>query len=387
MTEVTAGSMVCVVTTVKDTPANLDRFVAGNLAAGADHLFVFVDDADPATVAHLDGRPHVTAVPTGEAYWGEDRLASLNARQIVNANLANLLLAGVSEVGWLFHLDGDECLDVDRAELMAVPAELEVVRLRPLEAVSRPSWPGPVDRFKRPLDHGELSLLSVLGVIPRPAMEEYFNGHTVGKSGLRPSRELRLRIHTVEDAEGRRLEAYRSDALNVLHYESFSAEEFARKWMAHLSAGKTGYFRPRRDRIRAALATLVGLEHLPAERREELVREVHRRMVQDDEETLAELGLLVTPDPDRHRHEPLSFPDDVAAQLHDDLERLVAETDKRSLLLGGKRPAAGPPVAAPAPQDADAAAPVPPDADATAPAGQGADVASAPDGAGGADKR
>src|SRR5699024_12020999 len=42
--------------------ANVRDFVEGNLAAGADHLFVFVEGGDREVLSHLDRHPHVTAV-------------------------------------------------------------------------------------------------------------------------------------------------------------------------------------------------------------------------------------------------------------------------------------------------------------------------------------
>lgn len=41
--------LVCTVSTVKDTLHNVEAFVGRNLAAGVDHMFVFLDAPDPET--------------------------------------------------------------------------------------------------------------------------------------------------------------------------------------------------------------------------------------------------------------------------------------------------------------------------------------------------
>ena len=68
-----SGGLVVLASTVKDTLANIERYVDGNLAGGADHLVVFLDDpSDPATAevrAFLDAHPHVTCVVTDETWW------------------------------------------------------------------------------------------------------------------------------------------------------------------------------------------------------------------------------------------------------------------------------------------------------------------------------
>src|SRR4051812_32509886 len=104
-----ADRLVAVVATVKGPVASVSAFVDGNLRAGADHLFVFVDDADPQVLASLADHPFVTALGTDAAYWGEQtRPVSLNRRQGVNANLANVLACAVPGIEWMFALDLDE---------------------------------------------------------------------------------------------------------------------------------------------------------------------------------------------------------------------------------------------------------------------------------------
>lgn len=298
--------LVCVVTTVKDTPENLDRFVERNLAGGADHLFMYVDDADESTYERLSRNPHVTAVRTGAGYWHGRRPRSLNRRQWVNANLTNVLLTAFPEVQWLFHLDGDEELDLDRDALLALPPEVHAARLGTLESVASASADRSPRQFKRQLEPGELALLTALGVISRPSNKAYFHGHTAGKSGIRPSLDLRVGVHNVETTERVEVEPLREGWLNVLHHDSWSPEEFMRKWTEHLNPDNTASFRNQKERLRAALGTLASLD-IDESRRQELLLELYERHVADDVERLDGLGFLVRPEPAWHRHRPRRF--------------------------------------------------------------------------------
>ena len=57
-----SGGLVFCVSTVKDTLANLQRYVDGNLAGGADHLVVFLDA--PTTRPRRRSGASSTAIPT-----------------------------------------------------------------------------------------------------------------------------------------------------------------------------------------------------------------------------------------------------------------------------------------------------------------------------------
>src|SRR5215210_7941558 len=106
------AGLVAVTATVKGSAAQVRRFAAANLRAGADHVLVFVDDGDPQVLESLEQDAelsrHVTAIGTDADYWrrgqrrvdrpGEvdrSRPPNLNRRQKVNANLANTLVCTV----------------------------------------------------------------------------------------------------------------------------------------------------------------------------------------------------------------------------------------------------------------------------------------------------
>lgn len=302
--------MLFTASTVKDSPAGLSEFVARNLAGGVDHCLLFVDDADPAVLEEFAAHPHVTAVPTGPAWWHGKRPKQLNVRQRINANVARALVAPLAGADWIFHVDGDEALVLDRGVVDALPAEIAVVRAAPLEAVSRVKWPGrKVTHFKRMLEHEELTLLQVLGLIEEPLNGHYFHGHCEGKCGMRPTLQRWHALHDVHDHEQELVPAGddgKGDWARLLHYESWSGEEFVRKWMNILASGSKVSFRPVREPTAVALRALLARD-LPEKKLRAYLMRIFERTTADDFETLLDLGLLEQVDPlaGTHRPEPL----------------------------------------------------------------------------------
>jgi hypothetical protein len=320
-----SGGLVVLASTVKDTLANLERYVDGNLAGGADHLVVFLDAPDdPATPevrAFLDAHPHVTCVVTDDAWWSDKRPGQLNTRQRINANVVKALLSTVDWADWVFHVDADEIVQIDRGVLAGVPASQPAVSLAPLEAVSRKSWDSDPTWFKRLLEPGDLTLLKTLGVIDRPSNGAYFHGHVEGKSGVRPTTDLLLTLHHVVDADKNELECFTNPGLRVLHYESFSGEDFVRKWTSILAAGPMASFRPAREPTAIALQTLIAKGLTPEQAQPYLMR-IFERTTEDDFDTLRDLGLLENVDPRAGSHQPAPLPD---ASLGELLDRVARE--------------------------------------------------------------
>ncbi len=320
-----SGGLVVVTSTVKDTLGNVQRYVDGNLAGGADHLVVCLDAPDdpvtPGVRDFLDAHPHVTCVVTDQSWWTDKRPEQLNTRQRINANVVKALLARLDWVGWVFHVDADEIVQLDRAVLDGVPTTHPAVSLAPLEAVSRKQWDADPTWFKRLLGSDDLTLLKTLGVIDRPANGAYFHGHVEGKSGVRPATDLWLTLHHVVDADKNDVEPFTDPAaLRVLHYESFSGEEFVRKWTSILAAGPRANFRPGREPTAIALETLIA-KGLSPERAEPYLMRIFELTTEDDFDTLRDLGLLEHVDPRAGTHTPAALPDDSLGELLDAVRR------------------------------------------------------------------
>ncbi len=319
--------MLVTATTVLDTPTNVRRFVADNLASGVDHLLVFLDapgaPGQDEVRDHLEQHPHVTPVVTDRTWWHGSRPDRLNVRQRINVNVALALLEDLDEVDWVVHVDGDEVVHIDPAALAAVPAATPSLRLTPLEAVSTMH---PVRRptsFKRLLDEDDLHLLTVLGVLDRPTNQAYFHGHVLGKSGVRPGSGLRLTLHEPVTPDGERLPRtarHEHPALRVLHYDAVSGEEFVRKWRTMAAAGPVA-LRPDRALMARALRCLVGKD-LPDDVASDYLARVYAATTQDDVRTLEDLRLLEHVDPSAGDHRPTTFSPAAAARVEARLEEL-----------------------------------------------------------------
>lgn len=168
---------------------------------------------------------------------------------------------------------------------------------RPLEAVAQWSWPDDeVTHFKRLLDDSELNLLLLLGVVSEASNGAYFHGHVSGKAGVRLGSGLSLGTHAARDAERRPVETFSAGWLNVLHHESFSFEEFRRKWSNLVGSRPPVVTRSARGALASALRAKV-LSSLPAPEQEQVWRRLFEATTLDDFETLRSLGLLVPHQP------------------------------------------------------------------------------------------
>jgi len=313
-------------TTIKDTAESIERFVRGNLRAGADHMLLFIEGDDAAAQAELfDQDPNVTAIPTDARYWQGARPERLNARQATNATLATTALAALPWAEWLFHIDGDENLHLDRSHLDSLPATVHAVRLRTLEAASDGS--GDVRLFKQELPRRDLHELHARRLIDEPRNSVYLRGHLLGKPGARPSPFVRLGIHKVRTHHSADLVHHEHPSLCVLHYEAVTATAFIRKWRNLANAGAM-HSQSRRVLVERVRAILLDDTAKPAEKDARL-RELYDSCGRDDVETLDHLGVLVTPDPTWHQHEPALMDTQQERTFRSVLD-LLLDADKRS---------------------------------------------------------
>jgi hypothetical protein len=311
--------MILSVSTVKDSVSNVEKFVRRNLAGGVDHVLVFLDGPLPDVEDLLSAHPHATWVPAHSDWWVDGPSDRLNERQRINASMTGQLLADLPWAEWVFHIDGDEVVQLDRELMAGLEADCRSVRVAVREAVSRPSWDGDPTWFKRLLEPGELVLLTTLGLIDEPENTSYFRGHTGGKVGIRPSTDYGLGIHWAFTRDGRRLPALKDERLRLLHYESPDGEEFVRKWMALLGSGRQVRQRSSRGEVAEAIGALLERD-LPQETTAAFLTRLYERTAMDDFETLQRLGFLEQVDPDAGSWTPEPLSDDARA----DLDALVA---------------------------------------------------------------
>lgn len=128
-----------IVTTLKAPMRDVLTFAAWHLELGAHRLFIHLDAPDDATFAILKAHPRIRPLVTDHTYWtsiGKARPEKHQPRQTLNATRT---YARRADVDWLCHCDVDEFLvpeaPVDHI-LAALPAECQVARVRPIEALA-----------------------------------------------------------------------------------------------------------------------------------------------------------------------------------------------------------------------------------------------------------
>lgn len=325
--------MVVTVTTAKDTLANIRRFVETNLANGVDHMIIFLDAPDAEVEAWLRARPEVTVIVCDASWWGAKRRPpALNKRQRVNANIARLVLAMTDWADWLFHIDADEVACVDREALAKVPADCVSVRLQTFEAVSQMHAEGTPTRFKRLLSKEDLQLLFSLGHVTRPANQVYFRSHIIGKCGVRPRLDVWLTIHNSIDRTGAFIKPYRDPGLRVLHYESYSGEDFVRKWRSMIGSGPRIHFGPDRLVLANGMKALLSKE-LDPEVVTRYLTEIYQRHMEDPVEVLEELGLLEHIDAHAGTHRPELLTEAQRTALADAFDKMRPERKAKLALV------------------------------------------------------
>jgi hypothetical protein len=306
--------VIVTVTTLKDRLRNVERFVRGNLAGGVDHMIVFLDAPDAEVEPWLAARPEVTTVVTDKTWWRDQRPQLLNKRQRVNANLARAVLTQADWAEWLFHIDADEIAQIDRTELAGVPRRRHAVGLTPLEVVSEMHPAGEPHLFKPLLEEGDLALLQALGVLAEPSNSLYFRSHIAGKVGVRPRDDVWLGIHKATDRQDKRLPLVRTPGLRMLHLESYSGEEFVRKWTAMVGSGPSMHFGTHRMQVATALKAVVHKD-LPSQQRARVFEMIYERHMADPVDLLRDLDLLEEIDPLQGTHSPELLPQDERDRL------------------------------------------------------------------------
>lgn len=188
-----------VVSTIRASTHEVLEFCAHHLELGADHLFIYLDDANQDTARVLENHPKITVTLCDAAYWEKrgkhpqmhQPRQSMNARHAIHRRQAP---------DWLAHIDVDEFLRTARPinqVLAELPTDTLVARIRPIEAICNPdeSFPTLYKSLNAKADWEDLSLAI------SPTYGHHLNGgylsHTMGKTFFRTLKGLSPRIHHV----------------------------------------------------------------------------------------------------------------------------------------------------------------------------------------------
>jgi hypothetical protein len=183
------------VSTIKAPPAEVLRFVAFHLQAGAHRIYIYLDAPNPLAYDALKAHPKCRVTLCDAPYWAKhgNRPQKHQVRQTVNATHAYHRRA---EVDWLIHMDVDEFLVSERnisAHLAKLPTESKTARIRPMEALS-----GDGTAFKAFIPNGPGRAALVRDLYPTfgTYLKGGFLSHLAGKVFVRTGlNDIRLQIH------------------------------------------------------------------------------------------------------------------------------------------------------------------------------------------------
>ncbi len=289
------------VTTLKESPENVKRFVAHHLAIGAQQIVLFFDDPeDPAAelVTHLD---RVTVVLCDDEHWIDRRPAAHQKRQKINANIAYQS----TKLDWIIHLDADELIharmDVARA-LAVVPPSQQVVRLPVAESFAGTQRGRNIFRYALPNSKKGREVGDRVYGEAYSILDGGLLSHRAGKHFVRTGQpDMALSIHGPFQ-HGTRDEGELAKDMTLLHLHSYDEDEWVGSVQRRLKRG--AYQKKNNDDKRGAGKTADGLgrnaylNRIIETEGEAGLRAFHRRVCRFDKDKrpLRRMGALLRVD-------------------------------------------------------------------------------------------
>lgn len=245
-------SHAAIVTTLRDSAAVIESFVAYHRAIGFDHIFLFFDDPDDPSLGWARGQPHVTAIPRDgalrEAWSKLSRYAEnaahtereVMARQVLNVQHA-MNLARAKGLKWLLHIDADELFyapDGDAAAHFAwlETTPIETVSYANFEAVPETEETGDFFRavtlFKKPKLLRAPPSADAKALIDRSGQlaPNFFHFYDNGKSAVRLNAEGMLPKGVHSFVRPGKYASAQSPQQFILHYACCGFEAFWQKY-------------------------------------------------------------------------------------------------------------------------------------------------------------
>ncbi len=181
--------------TIKAPTAEILRFAAYHLEAGAQRLFIYLDDDNIDAFEALKAHPKIRVTLCDDARWNGKRPKKHQVRQTRNATHA---YRRRNTVDWLIHMDVDEFLVADRpiADILAaLPGDAPIARIRPMEQLA-----GDGTAFKGfvPNGPGRARIISALYPTYGTYVKGGFLSHLAGKVFVRTGLDdIKVQIHNV----------------------------------------------------------------------------------------------------------------------------------------------------------------------------------------------
>ncbi|MEL7100632.1 MAG: glycosyltransferase family 2 protein [Pseudomonadota bacterium] len=297
------------VATILAEPADILRFAAYHLDAGAHRLYIYLDapsDAYDLLKAHPKIRPTICDAAHWKKLIGK-RPPKHQVRQSLNATHAYNRRA---EVDWLIHIDADEFLVPAQPiadALATLPADTTSARVRPMEQLA-----GAPDVFKAfiPPDENRDPLVRRLYPNYGAHLKGGFLSHVAGKLFVRSGMpDITLRIHNAFEGDAMLPRAAELVQIDLAHAHAKSWDD----WYAHFRYRlEQGSYRPELTRDDGALSMHELFSFIEAEEGEAGLRAFYAEVAEDSADLRARLdaeGLLRIHDLDLGTKLTQHFPD------------------------------------------------------------------------------
>ncbi|MGJ8545128.1 MAG: glycosyltransferase family 2 protein [Sulfitobacter sp.] len=224
--------------TIKAPAADILRFAAYHLAAGAHRLYLCLDAPCPQALPFLENHPKIRVTTCDAAHWQRingGRPDMHQPRQTLNATH---IYHRARDVDWLIHMDVDEFLVAQRPiaeNLAALPAGTQVARARPMELLS-----GGTDAFKRFIPPGpdRDRITSALYPVYGEYLKGGFLSHVAGKVFVATGMEnLKFRIHNVMQNGVQNPNEQELSGVDLAHCHAHSWEDWQTSFAFRLAQG------------------------------------------------------------------------------------------------------------------------------------------------------
>ncbi|MGH7769670.1 MAG: glycosyltransferase family 2 protein, partial [Candidatus Binatia bacterium] len=238
------GASFAIATTLKQSPAHTKAYLHYHLNLAPDLFILFFDDPNDQAADYAADFKGTLVFRCDDAHWRRVHGGAperMQQKQHANLNAA-LEICRERRISWLISVDADELIypfDEIRKELALLPAEKDLLTLRPLEAVRH-----------RSLNDDEPFSSIYHKVLPRPARMRLFEliarpdpnlthlgffGHVTGKAFHRVAATTRI---TSQHGSKGAIAAGKwrsSKATFLLHHDCVSYNEWKLKWSRRVS--------------------------------------------------------------------------------------------------------------------------------------------------------
>lgn len=237
----------------RQSPEITKNWIRYHLSLGVERIILFSDDPNQPLPSNLP--PEVSVVSCDAAYWKGRIRSHVLSERISEAFSQGFESLQNSDLDWIGFCDGDELLCGDiQDELDTVSPEVEVLRLRPMEAVltsAMTNTTGFRSRWFRRLPEETPNALAERELLPNIHHAHHrsgFLGYTYGKGLVRRSADVSWFGSHAPYHAMRRMRTVDATKLNVLHFDAPDFPAWLKKWKFRFNGEATPRTSPWRDR-------------------------------------------------------------------------------------------------------------------------------------------